>query len=123
MMGDGFLVHPNSGSVVAPVAGEITVQQGHALGIKRADGLEFLLHIGIDTVSLKGAPFTQHVGVKDVVNPGDLLVDVDWQQIKDANLDSSVMVIITNTNDLLAQLEVKYGNVSAGAKVGTATAK
>lgn len=52
MMGDGFAVEPTGNEIVAPVSGEVTMVQGHAVGFKRADGLEILLHMGIDTVSV-----------------------------------------------------------------------
>ncbi|BDR55481.1 PTS sugar transporter subunit IIA [Xylocopilactobacillus apis] len=123
MMGEGFAVTPSGGDIVAPVAGTITVNQGHAVGIRRSDGLEVLIHIGIDTVSLKGAPFTQHVKIDDNVAGGDPLVTVDWQQIKDANLDPVVMVLITNSKDQLDQFTINYGDTKAGAELGLATAK
>ena len=123
MMGDGFAVIPKSNEIVAPVSGKVTMSQGHALGIKRSDGLEFLIHIGIDTVVLKGTPFTQHLKVGDNVVGGELLVTVDWQQIKDANLDPTVMVLITNSKSQLNQLTINCGDTQAGAQIGLATAK
>ncbi|MEG1283989.1 MAG: PTS glucose transporter subunit IIA, partial [Lactococcus sp.] len=57
VMGDGYAIEPTSSEIVSPVAGEVSLVQGHAIGFKRADGLEVLLHLGIDTVSLNGQPF------------------------------------------------------------------
>lgn len=125
MMGEGFGVNPDVsvGTIVSPVAGEVTLVQGHAVGLKRADGLEVLIHLGIDTVSLKGAPFEMLTKVGKVVKGGDPLVNVDWAQIKAAGLDNVVLVLITNTNDALANLDVNYGANQSGAVIGKATAK
>lgn len=125
MMGDGFGVNhgTNETTVVAPVAGEITLAQGHAVGIRRYDGLEVLIHLGIDTVSLKGAPFQIHVKPGKVVKGGDPLVTVDWAQIEAAKLDSIVLVLITNTKDTLAEMTINYGTCQSGTVLGQATAK
>lgn len=56
IMGDGFAVEPKENKIFAPVSAKVTLVQGHAIGFKRADGLDILLHLGIDTVALKGAP-------------------------------------------------------------------
>lgn len=122
MMGDGFAVEPNSGNVVSPVAGEVMLQQGHAVGIKRADGLEILVHIGIDTVSLNGEPFTPQVKVGDIVSGGDTLSVINWQSIEKAKLSKTTMVLITNSADKLDDLTVNIGLVTAGDQVGQASA-
>ncbi len=123
MMGDGFAIVPENGEVVAPVTGKVTIASGHAIGLQRADGLEILLHLGIDTVQLNGAPFDIQVKVGDIVAGGDALVNVDWQQIKDADLDTTTMIIITNTAESLDQLVVTNDHYQAGQVVGSATAK
>ena len=123
IMGDGFAVEPTDGKIVSPVAGEVTVQQGHALGFKRADGLEVLLHLGIDTVSLNGAPFKLNVSVGDIVDAGDRLGEMDCAQIEAAGLPKTTMVLITNTTDKLGNLTVNYGRTTAGNPVGEAIAK
>ncbi|WP_373702773.1 PTS sugar transporter subunit IIA [Weissella soli] len=123
MMGDGFAIVPENGEVVAPVTGKVTIASGHAIGLQRADGLEILLHLGIDTVQLNGAPFDIQVKVGDIVAGGDALVNVDWQQIKDADLDTTTMIIITNTAESLDQLVVTNDHYQAGKVVGSATAK
>lgn len=122
MMGDGFAVEPNGGDIVSPVAGEVTLQQGHAVGIKRVDGLEILVHIGIDTVSLNGAPFAPQVKVGDIVSGGDTLSVVDWQSIETAQLPKTTMVLITNSADKLDNLTTNVGSVTAGEQVGQAIA-
>ncbi|WP_125604729.1 PTS sugar transporter subunit IIA [Lapidilactobacillus bayanensis] len=125
MIGDGFGVKPDTSeaTIVAPVAGEITLAQGHAVGIKRYDGLEVLIHLGIDTVSLKGAPFELKVKPGKVVKGGDPLVTVDWEQIKTAKLDNVVLVLITNTKDALASIDINYGPCQSGTVLGKAVAK
>ena len=73
VMGDGYAIEPTSNDIVSPVAGEVSLVQGHAIGFTRADGLEVLLHLGIDTVSLNGQPFQIKVKVGDIVDGGDAL--------------------------------------------------
>lgn len=126
MMGDGFAVEPTGNEVVAPVSGEVTMVQGHAVGFKRADGLEVLLHMGIDTVSLDGAPFKITASVGDVVQGGDAIATVDWAQVEVAGLPKTTMVLITNTADKLASMTRSWEEdveTVAGSEVGTAIAK
>lgn len=123
MMGDGFAVAPDGGPVVSPVAGEVTLVQGHAVGLKRADGLEILVHMGIDTVAMNGAPFDIAVKEGDVVVGGDKLADVNWESIQAAGFPLTTMVLVTNTADKLAALSVDLGQATAGQSVGIATAK
>ena len=85
MVGDGFAVEPENGEVFAPVSGEVTLQpEGyHAIGIKTQEGLEVLVHFGLETVELKGEGFTPHVKVGDMVKKGDKVLSVDIEKIKD----------------------------------------
>jgi len=100
-MGKGMAIEPTEGKVYAPVDGTITVlaETGHAVGLLSDDGAEILLHIGIDTVELKGEPFTAHVKQMQEVKKGDLLMDVDLAAVKAAGKATTTMVIITNTDD------------------------
>jgi PTS system beta-glucosides-specific IIA component len=123
MMGDGFAIEPDGGLVLSPVAGTVTLVQGHAIGLKRSDGLEILVHMGIDTVSLNGAPFDILVKEADVVDGGDKLASVNWAAIKEAGLPITTMVLVTNTADKLDALSVDLGQAIAGQSVGVATAK
>ena len=116
IMGDGFAVEPKENKIFAPV-------QGHAIGFKRADGLDVLLHLGIDTVALKGLHFKIKVKVDDIVNGGDELGSVDWAQIEAAGLDKTTMVIFTNTKDKLSEFNVNYGPVTSGSELGKASVK
>lgn len=99
-MGTGAAVRPTEGRLCAPAAGTVTVlaETGHALGMTTDAGAEVLMHIGIDTVTLEGAPFTAHVKVGDHVEAGQLLMDVDLDAIRAAGLDPVTPVIVTNTD-------------------------
>lgn len=126
MMGDGFAVEPTGNEIVAPVSGEVTMVQGHAVGFKRADGLEILLHMGIDTVSLDGSPFKITVSVGDVVQGGDVIATADWAQVDAAGLPKTTMVLITNTADKLASMTMVFQEeaaTNAGEEIATAKAK
>ncbi|WP_225743700.1 beta-glucoside-specific PTS transporter subunit IIABC [Marinilactibacillus sp. Marseille-P9653] len=103
IMGKGIAIKPTSNQLVSPVAGEITVfpSSHHAIGIKADSGLEVLIHIGIDTVELKGKHFSPKMKVGDRVEVGDLLVVADVAAIEEAGYNTATMVIITNTFDYL----------------------
>ena len=79
ILGDGFAVIPSEGKIYAPADGEVTVvfDTLHAITMTTDQGAELLIHIGLDTVTLKGAPFTAHVAAGDHVKKGDLLLDAD----------------------------------------------
>mgnify|MGYP000869565616 CR=1 FL=1 len=104
-MGMGIAVEPTSGTVYAPVGGTIivTMDSGHAYGIRTADGVEVLVHVGLDTVNLKGEGFSPKVKQGDVVNAGDVLAEVDLDAIKAAGYSTTTVVVITNS---AAQAEV-----------------
>lgn len=114
-MGKGTAIEPTEGKVFAPVSGTITVlaDTGHAVGLLSDDGAEILIHIGIDTVNLKGEPFTAHVQNGQRVKAGDLLMDVDLAAIDAAGLKSTTMVIVTNTDEY-ASVESELGPVKVG---------
>ncbi len=99
-MGAGAAVRPTEGKLYAPAAGTVTVlaETGHALGMTTDAGAEVLMHIGIDTVTLEGKPFTAHVAVGQHVEAGQLLMDVDLDQIRAAGLDPVTPVIVTNAD-------------------------
>lgn len=101
IMGKGMAIVPKNGHVVAPLSGKITVlpDSKHAIGLTGDDSTEVLIHIGIDTVELKGQGFTPKVAVGDHVNAGDELLDFDLAAIKAAGYDPTVMVIVTNSAD------------------------
>lgn len=98
-LGDGFAVIPENNQIKSPVDGVIQsiFPTKHALGIKTKEGAEILIHIGIDTVNLNGKYFEAHVKNGDKVSKGDLLMDVDFQKIKESGYDPTVMVVVTNS--------------------------
>ncbi|KQO12703.1 beta-glucoside-specific PTS transporter subunit IIABC [Paenibacillus sp. Leaf72] len=103
LMGKGMAVRPSAGRVVAPFDGtlETLTRSKHALGLKSASGVELLIHIGLDTVKLKGQHFTAHAAAGDVIKQGQLLVEFDLEAIKQAGYDTTTPVIVTNTADYL----------------------
>ena len=100
VLGDGFAVIPAEGKIYAPTDGEVTLvfDTLHAVGMTSSMGTEVLIHIGLDTVTLGGEPFTAHVAAGDKVKKGDLLVEVDLDKIKAAGLNSITPVLISNTD-------------------------
>ena len=98
ILGDGVAISPMEQRITAPVAAEVTAvfPTGHAIGLRTKDGVEILLHLGVDTVELDGKFFQSKVKVNQWVNAGDLLVEMDYSSIHEAGYDTDVMVIITN---------------------------
>lgn len=107
MMGEGIAIAPNETTdkvnIYAPQTGKLTVvaDTGHAYGLTTDSGIEILIHIGIDTVSLKGKGFTTNVKLNQAVTKGTLLGSFDPKLIHQNKLDDTVMVIITNSKDYL----------------------
>ena len=100
MMGYGFAVEPANGNIVSPVSGTVSsiFPTKHALGLVTEAGLEVLVHIGLDTVSLEGKPFTVHVAEGQKVAAGDLLVTADLDAIRAAGRETSTIVVFTNAD-------------------------
>lgn len=101
VMGDGIAIQPTDGKVVSPVDGEVILvaETKHAIGIKSKTGAEILLHIGIDTVALKGEGFDIHVKAGEQVKHGDLLGTVDLDYIKQQASSTITPIIVTNGTD------------------------
>ena len=118
IMGNGFAVELTSGTVRAPFSGEVTVvfPTGHAIGMKRADGLEVLIHIGVDTVQLNGKGFSLKVKQGDYVSAGDVLVEVDLDYIKSEG--KSLVSPVVFPNGQAVSLNVQ-GNIKTGQEVVT----
>lgn len=98
MIGQGAAIQPTDGQVVSPVDGVVTTvfPTKHAIGIKATNGMEILIHLGIDTVKLDGKPFETKVAVDEQVKVGDLLATADWQMVADAGLATVTPVVVTN---------------------------
>ena len=121
MMGDGFAVEPENGHIVSPVAGKVTsvFPTKHALGLVTDNGLEVLVHIGLDTVSLEGKPFEVKVTEGQTVATGDLLVEADLDAIRAAGRETSTIVVFTNA-DAIKSVKVEHtGKLAANAPVAT----
>lgn len=106
MMGDGIAIEPTDGEVVSPVDGEIVqfFHTRHAIGIRSNTGLEILIHVGLDTVTMNGDGFTGHVKEGDKVKAGDKLISFDLELIKEKATSTITPVVITN-GDMLESLE------------------
>lgn len=115
-MGNGFAVELTSGTVRAPFSGEVTVvfPTGHAIGMKRADGLEVLIHIGMDTVELNGKGFSLKVKQGDYVSVGDVLVEVDLDYIKSEGKSLVSPVVFPNGQAVSLKIQ---GNIKTGQDV------
>ncbi|KRN29255.1 beta-glucosides PTS, EIIABC [Lactobacillus selangorensis] len=125
MIGDGFGIQPTDTKVVAPVTGSVELVAGtkHAIGFRTDDGMEVLVHLGIDTVEMNGAPFTISIKEGDAVTEGQPIGTMDIDMIKKAGKSTDVMTVITNTKDVVDKLEAKQGDVTAGEAVATVTLK
>jgi PTS system D-glucosamine-specific IIC component len=100
MVGKGAAIEPSEGKVYAPFEGTVSMvfDTKHAVGLTSTDGIELLIHMGIDTVSLKGEYFTIHVKEGDPIHPGDLLAEFDITRIHQAGYQTVTPVVVTNTD-------------------------
>ena len=119
MMGDGFAVEPANGNIVSPVTGTVSsiFPTKHALGLVTEAGLEVLVHIGLDTVSLEGKPFTVHVAEGQKVAAGDLLVTADLDAIRAAGRETSTVVVFTNAEAIKSVKLEQTGSLAAKTAV------
>lgn len=113
MMGDGIAVIPSSGEVFSPVDGEVTMlfPTNHAIGLKSDDGIEVLVHIGIDTVELNGEGFSSYVKQGDKVEVGSPLLSFDLNKVS-AQYETDIMIIITNTSAYKNIYQTEIENLS-----------
>ncbi|AKG03647.1 MULTISPECIES: PTS sugar transporter subunit IIA [Salimicrobium] len=127
MMGDGMAIEPSDGKVVSPVDGEIVqiFPTNHAVGVKTSNGLEILVHIGLETVSMEGEGFEGHVSQGDKVKTGDPLVTFDKDLVAEKAKAVVTPVVITNYDDAVESFEVhQTENATAGETViASVTAK
>ncbi|MFP3513022.1 beta-glucoside-specific PTS transporter subunit IIABC [Peribacillus sp. SIMBA_075] len=121
ILGKGIAIEPVEGKVVSPVNGTITTifKTKHAIGITSEDGVEILIHIGLDTVKLGGEHFTAYVKDGDSINMGDLIVEFDLEKIKSKGYDVVTPIIITNTENYLDVLPVNSKSVEYGETILT----
>lgn len=118
-MGDGFVVEPESDTVVSPADGEIAMlfPTGHAFGITAKSGAEILVHIGIDTVSLNGEGFHALAKQGDKVKAGDPVIRVDREKLLEKGVDLTTMVIFTGGYDRPVETDCYGKRVEAGQTV------
>ena len=124
VMGQGVVIEPSQGELVSPVNGTVTVlfPTKHAVGIVSEEGVEMLMHIGMDTVSLDGKGFEAHVEQGDKVVVGQQLISFDMDVIKEAGLVTETPVIITNQDDFQADVEGNLPrDINRGDDLMTAT--
>ncbi|WP_270483192.1 glucose PTS transporter subunit IIA [Lactobacillus crispatus] len=124
-MGDGFGLTPTDNTVLAPVSGTISMiaETKHAIGITTKDGLEVLVHMGVDTVGLKGEPFDVVIKNGQEVKAGDQIATMNIGMIKAKGLDTTIMTLITNSSMKLDGLDVTEGKAEAGDTVARAYLK
>ncbi len=119
VLGDGIAVLPQEGRIVSPVAGTIAsvASTKHAIGIRAEDGTEVFVHVGLDTVSLRGEGFTLHVAVGDPVRIGSPLVDVDLELLQKRGLSLLTPVLVTTQAQQISLIEPIAGPVKAGDSI------
>lgn len=120
MMGDGFGVEPTNGDVYSPVSGEVVsvFPTKHAIGLKADNGIEVLVHIGVDTVELDGAPFEILVTEGDKVTETTQLAKVDLEALKAAEKPDTVIIVFTNMDDVDNYSLSTTGNAVHGDIIG-----
>ena len=116
MVGDGFAVDPTDNQVYAPADCEVTTVFGtkHAIGLTTPEGCELLIHLGIDTVQLNGAPFTINIKEGDTLKKGDLIGSFDEKAILDAGYRTVTPVVVTNSDAYTSFQLLKTGDTAHG---------
>lgn len=106
MVGDGMAIEPSEGKVTAPIDGIVlqVLDSKHAIALKSKEGVELLIHIGIDTVEMKGEGFEVMVSAGDKVKVGDLLIVFDLEKVKEKAKSTITPIVITNM-EVLADFE------------------
>ncbi|WP_423218094.1 PTS system trehalose-specific EIIBC component [Streptococcus equinus] len=124
VMGQGIVIEPTDGELIAPINGVVSAifPTKHAIGLISDEGVELLMHIGMDTVNLNGQGFTAHVKQGDRVSVGDALISFDVEAIKAAGYPVDTPIIITNQNDFQADVTRKMPcEVTHGETIFTAS--
>lgn len=118
-LGSGVGIEPDNGLIVAPCAGVVVAATatGHAYGIRTDDGIEVLVHIGIDTVRMKGEGFTPAVRRGDRVSAGQVLGEVDLDAVRKAGYTPTVILVVVKRGDVTDVLTAAPGHVAAGVRV------
>ncbi len=121
ILGKGMAIKPTEGKFYAPCDGTISTlfPTGHAIGLTTSDGVELLIHVGLDTVQLKGQFFSTKVEVNQTVKKGDLLLEADIAEISKAGYDTVTPMLICNSDDYSKIECKKAGSVTPGEDVIT----
>lgn len=125
MMGDGFAIIPTSGVMNSPVDGQVDniFPTKHAISFT-VGALEILLHMGIDTVSLEGKPFTVHVNENTTVSHSDHIADVNLDELEQNSKEKEMIIVFTNGNEVIENIDFKAsGTVKQGDLIATITLK
>ena len=119
ILGKGVAIQPEDGKIYAPADGtiEMLFDTKHAVSMTTTEGVELLVHIGLDTVALKGEHFTAHKGNGDAVKKGDLLISIDLEAVKAAGYDVITPMVVCNTSDYQTVEAVTGSDVNPGDTV------
>ncbi|WP_208560961.1 PTS sugar transporter subunit IIA [Marinilactibacillus kalidii] len=125
MMGDGFGIEPSDGDIYAPGSGKVVsvFPTQHAVGLLLDNGVEVLVHIGIDTVELEGAPFDTLVKEGDKVTPDTKISTVNLEEVAAAGKESTVIIVFSNMEQVEKFDLTTTGETTKGTEIGTITAK
>jgi len=125
MLGQGVAVIPSEGKIYAPADGEIAMvfDTLHAVSLNASNGAEILVHVGLDTVSLKGKGFKAHVQAGDKVKKGDLMLEADLEFLKSEGFDIITPVLVCNTDDYASVEALSGKDVEPGDDVVRIKAK
>lgn len=112
-------IEPLEGKIYAPIDGEVIALMDslHAIGIKGANDIEILIHVGIDTVNLDGKGFRAHVKTKDKVKKGQLLLEIDQAVIKEAGYLDTVIIVVTNSSAFSSIEVMDRNDVQVGTEI------
>lgn len=118
-IGEGFGIEPTDGKVTSPITGKVMMvfETKHAVGLVSEEGVEVMIHVGLDTVSMKGEGFVARIEAGDTVQAGDTLLEVDLEAIKAAGHPAVTPVVITNSAQYKAIEVIKHGNVSHNEEI------
>ena len=125
-MGEGFAILPSSGEITSPIEAVVmsVFPTKHAITLQTSDGLECLIHMGIDTVELNGDPFTIHVKEGDKVSPNTKLATIDLDKLKSANKHTDMIVVFPNYAEKIESMSVNtLKQVSFSEKIGEFVSK
>ena len=125
MLGEGMAIMPKQGSIHAPIEGTVILVSDtkHAIGLRSSDGTEILIHVGLETVSLKGKGFTVLVKAGDTVSVGQSLIEVDWEYIREHAKSIITPIVITNSAERTVKCEVAKEGIMGETVLMTVSAK